>query len=314
MAFVSLFFAAVTVIMGVLTITTGIAVAFYVIAGLLAVIAKRKAKKASAVYNRPVSVLVLRIFGTIFMVPLIMAAGFMAYTTISSKIENYNNLGYAVQSGNVEEAERLLKKGIDPDCAITSKEHVKEGQDTILLSVVSCGKDYAKWRKPEMEERLKIAKLLIQYGADVNAVHIPKDCENSHIYEDEPDQYARYDTCGFTPIMYAVEEGNPEMIRLLVENGADLQAVDKCGYNVLCVAADNYSDSPEELQIITYLLDHGADPDVETNYRQDVPFLAYRHVTNGERENHRVWEMLAEYNSASPFSVENHVDDMAEEP
>ena len=312
MAFISMLFATFAVISVILLAATGIAVLFYVIAAMVAMIERRKAKKQAVVYKRPVSVLVLRIIGTIFMLPLIITVGFIVYVTISVKVDNYNNLGYAVQTNNVQEAERLLKKGIDPDCGINSKKHVQDGEDTILLSVVADSEEYEDGRERDEQDRLAMAKLLIRYGADVNAVHAPESCDSFHTYEKETDQYALDDTCGFTPLMYAVENGELDMVKLLVENGADIDVIDKCGFNVICVAADNYWDSPENLQIITYLMDQGADADVVTNFRQDAPFLAYRHTTYGERENREIWEKLSEYNSTSPYAVQNHEDDLVE--
>ena len=313
MAFISMLFATLAVILVVLIVATGIAAVFYVIAAVLAMSARKKAKEAAVAYKRPVSVLILRIIGTIFMLPLIITVGVIAYVTISVGIDNHNNLGYAVQTNNVKEAEKLLKKGIDPDCGIEFKKHVKDGEDTILLSVVADSDEYGTYQEHEEEERLAMAELLIRYGADVNAVHAPKDCDSSHTYEKESDQYAVDDTCGYTPLMYAVENGDLDMVKLLVENGADIHVIDKCGFNVICVAADNYWDSPENLQIITYLMEQGADADIITNFRQDAPFLAYRHTTYGERENQNIWEKISEYNSTSPFAVQNYVDDLVEE-
>ena len=166
MAFISMLFATLAVILVVLIVATGIAAVFYVIAAVLAMSARKNAKKTAVAYKRPVSVLILRIIGTIFMLPLIITVGVIAYVTISVGIDNHNNLGYAVQNGDLD------------------------------------------------------------------------------------------------------------MVKLLVENGADIHVIDKCGFNVICVAADNYWDSPE---------------------------------------NQNIWEKISEYNSTSPFTVQNYVDDLVEE-
>jgi FOG: Ankyrin repeat len=77
-------------------------------------------------------------------------------------------------------------------------------------------------------------RMLLRAGADVN-----------RIVSDARDE---------TPLMRAADEGNPEIIRMLVEAGANLTAEDFLGHTALMHAA--YNGRPEAVQA---LLDAGAD-------------------------------------------------------
>mgnify|MGYP002514907485 CR=1 FL=1 len=59
-------------------------------------------------------------------------------------------------------------------------------------------------------ENIKITKLLLENGADVNAANFS----------------------GKTPLMYAVCEKNEELVRMLMEKGANPDAIDNFGQSV----------------------------------------------------------------------------------
>ncbi|KAF6198125.1 hypothetical protein GE061_007872 [Apolygus lucorum] len=66
----------------------------------------------------------------------------------------------------------------------------------------------------------------------------------------------------YTPIMHAVEMGNWEMLKLLLEYGADV-CDDFGAYNVLMVLCDSTcTDDMSLLKCLNLLLEHGADPTV----------------------------------------------------
>ena len=122
-------------------------------------------------------------------------------------------------------------------------------------------------------------KLLIKYGADVNyaAYHDEKN-SSVHRYEDKYSVYKSSDGCGTTPLMAATYDADFEIIKLLVDSGADVNAVDYCGFNVIDIVADNLNDK-DGYEIFEYYLEKGVDPLHETNFKQNAAFLAYRQTT-----------------------------------
>ena len=66
---------------------------------------------------------------------------------------------------------------------------------------------------------------------------------------------------GYTPVFFAAIQNNPEMLRMLVERGADVRAVDGAGSTTLMWAAANEAGSA---QIVEELLKLGVDPN-QTN-------------------------------------------------
>jgi len=86
-------------------------------------------------------------------------------------------------------------------------------------------------------QRFDLAKQFIEKGVDVNYHY----------------SLSRHDADGMTPLLYASKWENFEMVKLLVENGANIniQAVD--GNTALSIAQKNNNE-----RIINYLLEHGA--------------------------------------------------------
>ena len=68
-----------------------------------------------------------------------------------------------------------------------------------------------------------IVHSLLLLGADPNARAI------------QP-AYARGQIGGTTPLMFAVDTGNLDAVRVLLDSGADLNLVDNHGYSALCLA------------------------------------------------------------------------------
>jgi hypothetical protein len=67
-----------------------------------------------------------------------------------------------------------------------------------------------------------------------------------------------HDDIGFTPLICAASSDHPQSIGTLLDNGAEVNARDKSGYTALMRAASDRS-SPYTL---TLLLNHGADPNL----------------------------------------------------
>ncbi|MGA7194862.1 MAG: ankyrin repeat domain-containing protein [Anaerolineales bacterium] len=86
---------------------------------------------------------------------------------------------------------------------------------------------------------LDLVKLLIAKGANVNAE--TKDTKT-------------------TSLGYAVSENNADMVKLLVENGARLNHVNNTGSPIVSFALNQKVGKPAS--ILSYLLEHGADPTI----------------------------------------------------
>ena len=63
------------------------------------------------------------------------------------------------------------------------------------------------------------------------------------------------DLNGLTPIQFAIQDGQPEMAKIIIENSANFEAECEKHGTTLCLAV--YSD---DLAITTILLEKGADP------------------------------------------------------
>ena len=91
---------------------------------------------------------------------------------------------------------------------------------------------------PKLEEKMIIARLLIERGARINV---------------------RSSGRNYTPLDLAAREGDLEMVKLLVDNGANVN-----NYKPLHLASEK-----GYLEIVTYLVEHGAnlnDPDIEIRF------------------------------------------------
>lgn len=65
-----------------------------------------------------------------------------------------------------------------------------------------------------------------------------------------------------TPILAAAERGSIEMVKILVDNGADFNAVDNRGFNIVFHACNWRKD----IQLLKYLIESGFDPDISLSF------------------------------------------------
>jgi|GEM_PF-6541378 len=124
-----------------------------------------------------------------------------------------------------------------------------------------------------MAENWDIATYCIKNGADVNV----RDSEDA------------------TAIMDACKYGNFEVVQLLVEAGAELNVQNKYDMTPIGNAIAHH---PENLELIEYLLIHGADPFVIENYKSDDPrrktFTAYDYAKK-DLKNETIVNLLDKY-------------------
>lgn len=104
-------------------------------------------------------------------------------------------LRHAVSFGSKSDVHRLLKEGADANATIG------RGDTTLMLAT--------------SDKRIDIARLLIEYGADINAPN--------KIFD-------------VTPLMKAVRNGQKETVKMLLDAGADITPTDCFGYDALALA------------------------------------------------------------------------------
>lgn len=135
---------------------------------------------------------------------------------------------------------------------------------------------------------LEIFNFLIEQGADVYAVDqeqwnvllwqigksgslaIIKDLvEQYHFDVNQPDEL------GVSPLMLAVKRGSLDAAKYLVDNGANVNAVDNEGRNVLFYL---YKDYEPDKQLLQYLITQGVDVNHLDKSGKNVLFYATKHI------------------------------------
>jgi len=134
-----------------------------------------------------------------------------------------NGLMYAVLTNRTNMITFLCDKGIDIN-AQDNKGH------TALMYVISKKEKFlASDMEKDRKERLKIINILLKNGADINI----------------------QDSSGYTPLIHAVFRGNIDIIKLLLENGANFKAPKK---NILMYVDDIPSLAGANKDEVTWVL------------------------------------------------------------
>lgn len=193
------------------------------------------------------------IIGVCMMIPIVCIGLIAGISTLSLNARNYNSIYHQVYLGTVEDIERLLKKGVNPDCSELDVP-AKAGEYTMLADLAS----YNSHRKDTYERM----KLLIEYGADVNWKSCPN-CRNGYGHGQA--------YCQYTPLMFVCErpgEQAEDIIDLLLENGANVNAKDYSGKTALDIINESIQygiehgngTSEKYLSMRKQLISHGAKP------------------------------------------------------
>ncbi len=211
-------------------------------------------------------------------------------------------LAWAAQSGNDEIVNALLAGGANPNVADTSAGHTplmraidtqyettvkillkaKADPNAVGLNGKSCLDLAVESRKPG------IVQALIEAGANVKAVSPEGDSPVLFAAQDgmeESHEIIRIlakagapmdqSNAAYTPLSYAVEQGNMKLVQLLLDNGASPSAKLKNGSTPLHRALDN-------TEILTALLAvKGVDPNVADS-SGDTPLISA--ARNGQVE------------------------------
>ncbi len=121
----------------------------------------------------------------------------------------YSLLREAVQKLDLAQSKDLLEKGADPNIRTSNSD-----QSLLFFPIFDMPTDYYKHPRGDQITSLNMARLLMDYGADL-------------------EYKARYDV---TPLMQAIHHDNIWMVKLFLERGADVNARDSDGRNTLFYA------------------------------------------------------------------------------
>lgn len=188
---------------------------------------KRKKSKSVKKIFKILSVVGI-VLGLIIMLIPISFGVFIGYVNYS-EAQYKKSIEYAADKLNYDSVLTFLEKGVDPDeCrdSYTPLMHVCTGSDT-------------------SSKRYEVAKLLIQYGANVNV------------------EFEGYDNgCGkgYTALFYAVEfKDKTNLVQLLIDNNADLNHRAADGKTPLTIAKEMTEKGiGGNYEIIQLLIDNGA--------------------------------------------------------
>lgn len=288
MAFMGMFLAFAAVITVILGVSAFTAFICFLTAGLI-MLGKRRKNTGSGRVKQPWYVIVLRVIGALSLIPVIIAVCIGIYAIIANAADKKTNLARAVMSYDYDRTEDILQNGADPD--------VRDEYGRTLLMCITYhddyvsadnGKRYECTGNPDWDDEndIRMMELLLEYGADIDASVTDCGDPTAHVYVEDgwTDIYANSDhPCGNTALIYAVRYRSADVVEFLIDNGADVNEVNACGFTPLLMCVDNRCDSDDGLEITGMLLDEGADPNAVTNFHQDIIWLLMRQNSDGNR-------------------------------
>lgn len=288
MAFMGIFVMWIAVILIILGISFFVCAVCFIASAIIMKVKRRKSPGEKI--KQPWYVIILRIIGGVAAIPILLCVVLLVYDKISNSIDKKTNLIRAAEQYDYEQVENILQKGADVD------ERDAKG-NTLLMCIVNKvdyeskdnGISYRVGYDPfttDTEENIekkneKLIQLLFQYGADINAKKESRCDISYHVAGNEGYNgiYANSkDDCGNTVLLDAVIRGTPEMVAFLIENGADVNEANACGFTPLLLCVDNRSDENGGAEILKLLLDAGADAHAISNFDQDAIWLLDRNT------------------------------------
>ena len=147
------------------------------------------------------------------------------------------------RTGSVDAVKLMIARGADVNVKETQRE-----QTALMLAVAG--------------KHSEVVRVLVDYGADVNArsrISTLDTPVRSPTYF--PDVHFPTTTGGFTPLLFAAQQGDIESARILLEAGANVNYATSEDGSALVVAA---ASGHEKLAL--FLLEHDADPDAKDGY------------------------------------------------
>jgi uncharacterized protein len=189
----------------------------------------------------------------------------------------YTPLLVAVVRGQVELALFLLDHDADPNilaAGYTPLHWASSKWESFTANPVY-GFDDPMAGVPDRQAKLRLVKALLAHGANVNA----------RMTQPQPTFAGGYlDAVGSTPFLLAASANDMEMMRILLEAGADPKILTATNASAIMAAASlNHSigedlvTEAQALESVKFLLDLGVDPKGETTFGENALFgPAYR--------------------------------------
>ena len=172
-------------------------------------------------------------------------------------------LHWAVAGDHVELTRLLVENGSPVDA---------RNGDGRTPSVVSLFGFHRWWRR---EERQEILDFLLANGAQYTILIAASVGDRRRVQEllkEDPSLANYLDPCYRRPLSAASEKGHTEIVRLLLEHGADpnaKEAVSQGGYSLHLASDKGY------MEVVRLLLEHGAAPGHWVDSSGDALFIAY---------------------------------------
>ena len=177
--------------------------------------------------------------------------------------EGYTPLLEAIVNGHFDLAAELVNRGANPNLAD------KSGMAALYATIEMRTPPWERSR-PDIKENdvldcVDLMKVLIAHGANVNQPLTARTLQRYHA--NGPAFFGP----GTTPLMRAAKYDNRDMVELLVQNGADVRAVQPDGTNALMLAAgikyaitqegdpEKSGTADDAYEIARLLLDRGVD-------------------------------------------------------
>ena len=294
MAFMGMMWAfVILIIIAIVVIATIILSAGFFGTGLVTFIVEKikvkSAEKKGIPRKKKIYPVILMIIGIAIITPLaiysLVSSALSAYTIN----ENYKELRFCIDTDSYEQAKILIDEGkASVDCTYDSNEKATEYEETLLMHF--CRLDN------EDDENIEKIKFLIENGADVNHRVYRED---GH-YESDDDMLYGFNygcDCGRTALRYAVNGGHVETVKLLIENGADVNVRDCSDMNLLMYLynMDFYANTPsptdeEIIAIAELLIENGVDVNATDKYGQTV----LKYAVNYKAKNYEAISFLIE--------------------
>jgi uncharacterized protein len=181
---------------------------------------------------------------------------------------SYEDFFLAVRQDDARTVNELLRRGFDPNALDPARQHalflaVKEGSLKAAQALIAWPKTNVEWRSPKDESPLMIAAMkgqtevvrkLIARDADVNKpgwtpLHYAATGGHLEILQILLDENAYIDAESpnkSTPLMMAAKYGSPAAVRLLLEAGADPRLRNELGLSAVDFAQQaNRRDAAE---------------------------------------------------------------------
>lgn len=228
---------------------------------------------------------ILKIISLIILVPSFIILLIVGIKVKIKKHENMKKLYYCLENEYYKQAEKLFENGISVNFTIRSNEPAKNGERTYFINLCEITSGDSRYEKSG--EKIQF---LIDHGADIEyrlSVNGHEKDNPSH-FADKENKCVQYspsygDICGSTPLMCAARAGNVNAVKVLLDNGADVNAVSYCGETALmCACCMNGENGVE---IIELLLEKGANINAENNFGLTVmDYAKYFNQSRAEKK------------------------------